>query len=271
MRIPGVLIAAIPVAFGALRAATTGTDFRYLWVALASSVAAGIVAVQNRGHRSRVVESGPENRPQRRGRCRGRGPLRLRARREIRCGGPGSVRRLRRVQRHRHGARGGPEEPGSGIAPYSIRRRSGLGAKGADERGPNGLGRRRDPRLIRCCPIDSGGVRPVVLLRRAVPPLIVVTDGLVPGPSRGVHRLQGRPAPNGAQRPSSSGRQRPRSAGSRRERARSSARSSDVAGAQRGDGSARRRGWLSMTRGAVRARSRASTPAHRTWSHTKPE
>ena len=49
MRIPGVLIAAIPVAFGALRAATTGTDFRYLWVALASSVAAGIVAVQNRG------------------------------------------------------------------------------------------------------------------------------------------------------------------------------------------------------------------------------
>jgi hypothetical protein len=39
----GVLLAAIPFAFGSLRAFSTGTDFRYLWVALAAAVAAAAV------------------------------------------------------------------------------------------------------------------------------------------------------------------------------------------------------------------------------------
>lgn len=41
VRIAGILIAAAPVAFAAIRASTTGTDFRYFWVALVSTVSAG--------------------------------------------------------------------------------------------------------------------------------------------------------------------------------------------------------------------------------------
>jgi hypothetical protein len=45
MRIIGWLIAAVPVGFALLRAATTGTDFRYLWVAVVSIISAGTVVV----------------------------------------------------------------------------------------------------------------------------------------------------------------------------------------------------------------------------------
>ena len=43
----GVGVAALPIAFGAIRAATTGTDFRYLWTALAAL--AGSAAVMAGG------------------------------------------------------------------------------------------------------------------------------------------------------------------------------------------------------------------------------
>ena len=43
----GVLIASLPIAFGVIRAATTGTDLRYLWSAIAAL--AGAVAVTARG------------------------------------------------------------------------------------------------------------------------------------------------------------------------------------------------------------------------------
>jgi hypothetical protein len=56
-RLLGALIAAIPVGFGALRAATTGTDYRYLWVALVSSLAAGLVAA--RSGSTAAASSGP--------------------------------------------------------------------------------------------------------------------------------------------------------------------------------------------------------------------
>ena len=39
----GILIAGIPVAFALLRAVTTRTDFRYLWLAAASTVGAAII------------------------------------------------------------------------------------------------------------------------------------------------------------------------------------------------------------------------------------
>jgi len=45
MRITGVLIAVVPLAFGLVRAGSTGSDFRYLWVALVSSIAAGVMVV----------------------------------------------------------------------------------------------------------------------------------------------------------------------------------------------------------------------------------
>ena len=49
MRIIGVIVAIIPFGFAALRAATTGTDFRYLWLAVASTLgAASILMVANR-------------------------------------------------------------------------------------------------------------------------------------------------------------------------------------------------------------------------------
>ncbi|HEX5577101.1 MAG TPA: hypothetical protein VFX40_01940 [Gemmatimonadaceae bacterium] len=44
----GSLIAAIPFVFAALRAVSTGTDFRFVWVALASMLAAAIVLAPNR-------------------------------------------------------------------------------------------------------------------------------------------------------------------------------------------------------------------------------
>ena len=51
----GLLLAAIPFAFAVLRAVTTGTDFRYLWVALASTVAAAsVLSLRNPGTRPRT-------------------------------------------------------------------------------------------------------------------------------------------------------------------------------------------------------------------------
>lgn len=43
MRIVGVLIASVPLGFAAVRAAATGTDFRYFWVAVASTLGAACV------------------------------------------------------------------------------------------------------------------------------------------------------------------------------------------------------------------------------------
>src|SRR5262249_59960805 len=40
-----ILFAALPLAFGLIRAIKTGHDFRYVWVALASVVGAAIVSV----------------------------------------------------------------------------------------------------------------------------------------------------------------------------------------------------------------------------------
>ena len=49
MRIVGLLIASIPVGFATLRATTTGTDFRYFWLAGASTLGAlCILVVANR-------------------------------------------------------------------------------------------------------------------------------------------------------------------------------------------------------------------------------
>ena len=45
--VAGILAGAPPIAFGVIRAATTGTDFRYLWTALAALT--GAVAVTARG------------------------------------------------------------------------------------------------------------------------------------------------------------------------------------------------------------------------------
>jgi predicted neutral ceramidase superfamily lipid hydrolase len=43
-----ILVAAVPFAFGLIRALQTGTDFRYLWVAIASFIAAtGVIAAWN--------------------------------------------------------------------------------------------------------------------------------------------------------------------------------------------------------------------------------
>jgi hypothetical protein len=53
----GLLVAIIPVGFGALRAITTGSDFRYLWVALVSSVAAGVALTATRRFPSRWLAS----------------------------------------------------------------------------------------------------------------------------------------------------------------------------------------------------------------------
>ena len=49
MRAIGLLIASIPFWFAAVRAVSTGSDFRYAWVAVASTFgAAGVLAVANR-------------------------------------------------------------------------------------------------------------------------------------------------------------------------------------------------------------------------------
>ena len=45
MRLVGLLIASIPVAFALLRASETGTDFRYFWLALASTLGAVLMLV----------------------------------------------------------------------------------------------------------------------------------------------------------------------------------------------------------------------------------
>lgn len=44
-RIIGLLIAAIPVGYAGLRAVATGTDFRYVWLALASTLSAAFILV----------------------------------------------------------------------------------------------------------------------------------------------------------------------------------------------------------------------------------
>lgn len=49
MRSVGLIIAGIPVGFATLRAITTGADFRYFWLALASTLgAAGMLMIANR-------------------------------------------------------------------------------------------------------------------------------------------------------------------------------------------------------------------------------
>ena len=50
MMVLGMLLAAVPFVFAALRAATTGNDFRYLWLALASTLMAAVMLAL-RGHR----------------------------------------------------------------------------------------------------------------------------------------------------------------------------------------------------------------------------
>jgi hypothetical protein len=51
-----ILFAAIPFAFGLIRALQTGTDFRYLWVAIVSFVsAAAVMAIGNVRNREPTV------------------------------------------------------------------------------------------------------------------------------------------------------------------------------------------------------------------------
>jgi len=52
MRIFGSVVAALPLAFGVFRAATTGTDVRYLWVATVSTLAAGLMIAVTRRAKS---------------------------------------------------------------------------------------------------------------------------------------------------------------------------------------------------------------------------
>ena len=49
--VAGAVIAGLPIAFGVIRAAQTGTDFRYLWSAIAAL--AGAAAVTARGSNAR--------------------------------------------------------------------------------------------------------------------------------------------------------------------------------------------------------------------------
>ena len=44
LRAAALIFVALPMAFGVVRAATTGTDFRYVWVAAASTAGAAVVA-----------------------------------------------------------------------------------------------------------------------------------------------------------------------------------------------------------------------------------
>lgn len=48
MTLLGILVAAIPIAFGAVRFVTTGSDQRYLWAALASLLGAVVLLVFHR-------------------------------------------------------------------------------------------------------------------------------------------------------------------------------------------------------------------------------
>ena len=49
MMILGLVLAVLPLVFGALRAATAGADLRYVWVAVASTVVAVAVLAIRRG------------------------------------------------------------------------------------------------------------------------------------------------------------------------------------------------------------------------------
>jgi hypothetical protein len=50
MRVVGLLIAGVPLLFAAARATTTGTDFRFVWLALVSTAtAAGMLSLARRG------------------------------------------------------------------------------------------------------------------------------------------------------------------------------------------------------------------------------
>ena len=49
MMILGLLLAALPIAFGVLRAASTGADYRYVWTAVASTLVAMVVMMIRRG------------------------------------------------------------------------------------------------------------------------------------------------------------------------------------------------------------------------------
>lgn len=54
LHVAGMLAGTLPIAFGVIRAATTGTDFRYLWVAIAALI--GAAAVTARGQaRGRIA------------------------------------------------------------------------------------------------------------------------------------------------------------------------------------------------------------------------
>lgn len=48
MRLLGLVLAAIPFGFGVLRAVTSGTDRRYVWVAFAAALAAGATLAYSR-------------------------------------------------------------------------------------------------------------------------------------------------------------------------------------------------------------------------------
>jgi hypothetical protein len=54
MQMLGGLIVAIPFLFALLRAVSSGTDFRFIWVALASTLAAAIVLAPNRSGAART-------------------------------------------------------------------------------------------------------------------------------------------------------------------------------------------------------------------------
>lgn len=54
MRVLGGLILAVPFLFASMRAASTGTDFRFVWVALASTLVAIVVLAPNRVGASRT-------------------------------------------------------------------------------------------------------------------------------------------------------------------------------------------------------------------------
>lgn len=54
MRMLGTLMAAVPFLFALLRAVSTGTDFRFVWVALASTLGAIVVLAPDRVGASRT-------------------------------------------------------------------------------------------------------------------------------------------------------------------------------------------------------------------------
>lgn len=52
--VAGALVAALPIAFGVVRAATTGTDFRYLWSGVAALAGAVVTVRANAARRPEV-------------------------------------------------------------------------------------------------------------------------------------------------------------------------------------------------------------------------